>query len=532
MARDAVESFIDCVERAFVPLIYQGQMIAPVNGLAISRSPLATQFRNQVATMYNLLVIAQFASTGTENKLKEAVKYWMRQNPNYYLSNTRNYNELLMIISLLNDSAIKGDQLPFVGTKMYASMDRFVQQTPKYMLALSLYSKRISAYEAGNKENKRGWHTADGAMYLYNYDNLQFGDSYWPTVDPYRLPGTTVDTRYLNDEVADYSDFMSNEEWVGGVANSNQAVVGMALNKEGFKSNWRPLAMDLKGKKSWFIVEGQIIALGAGITGSTEATIETIVENRLLGDLYGNKVLSNSQEITSTSAGIDADWLLLESGNNNLSIGYYFPDGENVDVIYDARSGNYMYINEATPAVDYYGRYAKFIINHGQSPVDAKYAYVILPGIKQDELKEYVESQPVQILENSAQIQAVQLINEGYLGINVWSETGGTIEGISSDMPVSLMRQTHDYIDTYVVSDPTQSDRVVTIKIPDFSKVATMSEGVYYDVKNNAFTVDFTNDRGASKQFTVYNEVNNFWPYTSMKLDQKDDDMFPDTFDQ
>ncbi|XP_048007632.1 hyaluronate lyase-like isoform X2 [Leguminivora glycinivorella] len=272
-----IKPFVECVERAFLPLIYRGETIAPVNGRAVSRQPSTTEIGSNV--MYTLLTIATFGSVKDMKKIKESVKYWIRQNPDHYFSNARKYKDLLITIDLLNDSAIVGDTLPFLGAKMYASMDRFIQQTHNYTIGLSLYSSRISAFESGNNENKRGWHTSDGAFYLYNYDDVQFRNAYWPTVDPYRIPGTTVDTLDLNDELSSWQHFTSKENWVGGVASGIQALVGMALNKEGFENFDQSLCMDLKGKKSWFIVEGQIVALGAGISGSTPASIETIVDN-------------------------------------------------------------------------------------------------------------------------------------------------------------------------------------------------------------------------------------------------------------
>lgn len=45
------------------------------------------------------------------------------------------------------------------------------------------------------------------------------------------------------------------------------------------------------------LLNGQIIALGAGIKGDTEASIETVVDNRLLNDAYQYQVLSNIGEI-------------------------------------------------------------------------------------------------------------------------------------------------------------------------------------------------------------------------------------------
>ena len=149
------------------------------------------------------------------------------------------------------NTAIIGDTLPFTGIKVFASMDRFVQSNPNYMMSLSLYSNRTSSCEAGNGENKRGWHTADGMFYLYNNDGVQFSNSYWPTVDPYRLPGTTVDTVALQDENSSFTTVTSPETWVGGAAAENQAIMGMALNKQGTKNNGTVLPMNLRAKKSW-----------------------------------------------------------------------------------------------------------------------------------------------------------------------------------------------------------------------------------------------------------------------------------------
>jgi len=174
-------------------------MLPLVNGRSISRAPAKNKVGYGSSTVYNLLIVSQFAPTQYQQRFREAAKYWLKENPDYYLTNARDFNDLQMTMNLLTDPSITGDALPFTGTKLYASMDRFVQRTTDYMVGLGLYSSRISSFEAGNKENKRGWHTADGMLYLYNDDQVQFNSSYWPTVDPYRLPGTTVDTIQLAD---------------------------------------------------------------------------------------------------------------------------------------------------------------------------------------------------------------------------------------------------------------------------------------------------------------------------------------------
>lgn len=47
---------------------------------------------------------------------------------------------------------------------------------------------------------------------------------------------TTVDTVALQDENSSFTTVTSPETWVGGAAAENQAVMGMALNKQGTKT--------------------------------------------------------------------------------------------------------------------------------------------------------------------------------------------------------------------------------------------------------------------------------------------------------
>ena len=76
--------------------------------------------------------------------------------------------------------------------KLFAHMDRAVLQGPGFAYSISMFSSRIFTYESINREHLKGWYTAYGMSHLYNSDLGQYADAYWPTVDPYRLPGTTV----------------------------------------------------------------------------------------------------------------------------------------------------------------------------------------------------------------------------------------------------------------------------------------------------------------------------------------------------
>ncbi|WP_050753180.1 polysaccharide lyase family 8 super-sandwich domain-containing protein [Pseudobacteroides cellulosolvens] len=100
---------------------------------------------------------------------------------------------------IMNDSTITGREY-IEKYKQFNSMDRAYLLRQTYGLGISMFSTRIENYESvgspGN--NRKGWHQGDGWMKLANADKTQFTDNYWPTVDSYRLPGTTVEQKTLN----------------------------------------------------------------------------------------------------------------------------------------------------------------------------------------------------------------------------------------------------------------------------------------------------------------------------------------------
>lgn len=107
--------------------------------------------------------------------------------------------------------------------KLFAAMDRAVHTTPQFAVGLAMSSARIENYETINGENLKGWYIGDGMTYLYDNDLRQYSESFWATVNPYRMAGTTVDTRPRKAETLPlapgllYADgYKSPQHWVGG----------------------------------------------------------------------------------------------------------------------------------------------------------------------------------------------------------------------------------------------------------------------------------------------------------------------------
>ncbi|MFD0891716.1 polysaccharide lyase family 8 super-sandwich domain-containing protein, partial [Streptosporangium algeriense] len=159
------------------------------------------------------------------------------------------------------------------GHRLLAASARAVHRGPGWCAGLSMASWRIGHYEHGNGENLRGWHTGSGMLTWWAEGHgAQYSDSFWQTVDPYRLPGTTVSTRRLADgEGPGWGDTRPPSRWVGGASDGVYATVGQHLY--GFAST-------LEAFKSWVFLDDTVVCLGAGITCADGVPVETVVDNR------------------------------------------------------------------------------------------------------------------------------------------------------------------------------------------------------------------------------------------------------------
>jgi hypothetical protein len=254
---------------AYEPLIYNGAMMDMTRGRAISRNYEQDHVvgHNVISSIIRL---SQGAPTADAERMKAMVKAWIVADSQFNFYKDANLSTTVMAKAIMSDNSIV-PRAEMVQTKVYAGMDQAVHLRPGFGFGVSMSSHRIGTYESTNGENLKGWYTGVGMTYLYNKDPLQFTD-YWPTVNKYRLPGTTVDTMPRADEEG--AGYLSPKTWAGGTELLGQyATAGMDL--KGYGST-------LKAKKSWFMFDDEVVALGTGITSTDNRTIETTVENRML----------------------------------------------------------------------------------------------------------------------------------------------------------------------------------------------------------------------------------------------------------
>ncbi|NVJ37384.1 silent information regulator protein Sir2, partial [Enterococcus gallinarum] len=219
---DNINNLFQVTDKGYLQLMVNGKMPSMVSGRSISRAPgtnpFTSEFESGKETIANLTLVAKFSPEILRKKIDSSIKAWLEHSSYFYdfFENPRDFEALIDLKKIMNEPSITSKEERNL-VNVYGSMDRVFQKNESYSLGISMYSSRIGNYEFGNTENKKGWHTADGMVYLYNGDLAQFDEGYWVTIDSYRLPGTTIDTKVLAEGAS--TGKKSPQSWVGGSNN-------------------------------------------------------------------------------------------------------------------------------------------------------------------------------------------------------------------------------------------------------------------------------------------------------------------------
>ncbi|MEU9116502.1 polysaccharide lyase 8 family protein [Streptomyces sp. NPDC048483] len=435
----ARQIIFDSVEHAYAPLLYNGLMMDSVNGRAISRGYLRSDERRILRSdhfhghaLIAAVALLGEAATDTERARWHAmIKGWTARDRTLPVRTDRQYT----VADLARLAAIADGPAPAapepVGHRLFPAMDRAVHRRPGWAAGLAMASDRIAYYENGNGENPRGWHTGAGMLSWWPADSGgdQYTDAFWPTVDPYRLPGTTVSTKRLADnEGGGWGEPKPAARWVGGTTDGEFAAVGQDL---------RGLASTLTAKKSWFCLADTVVCLGAGITARDGVPAETVVDNRALGERGTAQLTVDGVQqpgtLGRTTSYRRAHWAHL-AGHG----GYVFPGGAPLTVRREARTGSWHDINTGSDPAPLTRRYLTLWHDHGTDPTDARYTYLLMPGAPARTLAARAADRHwLTVLANDATRQAVQVHSLGVTAANFW-RAGGAGK-LTSGGPASVL---------------------------------------------------------------------------------------------
>jgi uncharacterized protein YjdB len=461
------------IREAYAPVIYNGLMMDMVRGRSMSRETEGDHLIGHVVVR-SIYLITHTIPENDARQLQGLIKYWINTSTHrsiYYGEDVTNNNNYVFFINKLkqfmNDASIPAANKP-VFHKQFAAMARVVHSNPEFTFAISMHSNKINNFELFNGEALKCWHTANGMTYLYNGDMGQYSDDYWPTIDSYRMPGTTANK---NSTVP--GNKPNGDAYAGGASIDDMyGIAGIYL---------KPNAQTLAAKKSWFMFDDEIVALGSGISASDNKTVETIVENRKLKPDNGN-IFTVDGNIISASAKTDIllnpTWMHLSGNAANSDVGYYFPDASDIYLVRGERSGNWREVNSGlllTRDRTLTANYLTLYFDHGNNPANASYVYTLLPNKSAEQVKQYADNPDITVLENSPDAHGVYEKNLRITGVNFWNDMIKKAGTVTSDRKSSVIVKETDTEVFASVADPTNRKGYITILL-DYSAAECLAK--------------------------------------------------------
>ncbi|MFI8239628.1 polysaccharide lyase 8 family protein [Streptomyces sp. NPDC085866] len=499
----------DAVEHAWAPFLYNGLVMDGVSGRAISRG-LSASDPKQIQQddhlrghpiLASIVLLGQGASAAENARWRGLVKGWTQRD--YYSPPLNDpvlgLPQLARLKGVRDDTSVTAVAEP-TGHRLFPSMARATHRRPGWAAALSMADRRITYYETGNGENLRGWHTGSGMLYWWGdtFANGQYSDAFWPTVDPYRLPGTTASRKVLADAAGgDWGASLPDVNWVGGATDGERAAVGQYL---------KGLQSTLMAKKSWFFLDDTVVCLGAGIKCADGTAVETTVENRNLGPTGGapftvdGTVRPTAYPWSETLTG--ATWAHI--GGHG---GYVFPGGASVRALREARDGSWSTINKGGSTTVLNRKYLTLYVDHGTDPANASYAYLLLPGATAALTQaRAADTGWLTVLANTDSRQGVAVPSLGFTGVNFWF--GGTVGTLTASDPCCVMiTEKADGTAVIAVSDPMRMRTSLTLTWQrPVAAVTSAPATVASATTGSALTLafgDLTATAGATQRITV-----------------------------
>jgi len=376
-----------------------------------------------ISLLTQMFTVADNFDPDVRDRIYSSIKtaYYSGMNNQAQFVSSLGIDQKKRFLEVMND-----DSIPLITnkkqSKIFYNIDKVAHERDDWALGVSMSSARIFNYECINNNNPTGWYLGDGRTEYYLKGNqMNANGGYWATIDPYRLPGTTVDTQERKQAtIAQGNEYLSSKHFVGGVSLNNEyGAAAMHLesyhNEADFPAGYANSSYggpapahknDLVAQKTYYMLDDGVICLGTGVNAkdNNNAEVLTIVENSLAQktvDLSDNPVVNEPYVIKSAVASvtpeaaniapntIDSDystkWAAELDGEIVWDIGEVKPlgfialslqngskrqqkmvlqvskDGNNWETVFDGASSGKIENDECFDLQDKEGRYVKYI---------------------------------------------------------------------------------------------------------------------------------------------------------------------------
>lgn len=468
-----VGPFRKSIVRAFVPWTSEALTLPPVCGRAVGRANTDSAW-----LMGSILTLAEGAPDEMAREWQGHVKGWLQKATavNYFAR--RPLSEALLAQRLLDSDVPVLEEEP--GPRLFPKMDRILARGSGWCFSLATASSRTRGFETQGGENLKAWHQGSGARYLHLQSEQDQYIDWFPTIDPYRMPGTTIDTQPHGQSRGGRGSFA----FVGG------SQVGGHRAEDGFYqhpayASWvqqlQSYESSMVAKLSWFVVRDGIVCLGTDINaGSAGNPVETILENRAIKTDAMQRWYINGDPVSdSEQDGWRATVTDVRSMTLPATASYVMLDGpQTVEFLRETRTGAWADLSEGRSTAEITNEVHTAWLDHGVQPSGASFAYLMLPLAGPDEAASREQDPGVEVLRNDATVQAVSAPNVGFVSANFHDADTVDIGAMSiagrKETCVSTLRTDNRAMEI-AVSDASQSRDVrrIVVTLPPGHRLRT-----------------------------------------------------------
>lgn len=369
----------------------------------------------------------------------------------------------------------------------YFRGDYTLHVRPGYTFDVRTVSTRTMRCEYGNGENLKTYFMSDGCTNMVIKGNEYAGIfAMW---DWARIPGVTApQMKTIPQAVSDWQT-RGTSKFAGGVSDSIYGTTAYSYEDK-YKN------INTAARKAWFFFDDEVVCLGAGITSTATVPVNTTINQCTL--VGGKATVSANGQVSEVAMGEYAyDNNLNWAWHNN--IGYVFPDGGNVFLLNQSRSGSWYDINTTASKTVMKKNVFTLGVNHGQSPKDDTYAYIVVPN-KSSAVE--MAAYPMDNIEILANTDSMQVVRNKKLG--VWEfifYQGATFTHGELSIKVNkgcalLFKDIEKPSVQFHIADPAQTQSKITVEV-HIPSVSLQTKSIECDFTGTGIYA------GQSKVYTV-----------------------------
>lgn len=464
------------VERCFRPWIFNAQTLPGVLGRAVSRGDVDSYW-----LISSILALAEAVDVPTRDHWYGLARGWLERDHKQQYFRHRDVMDAVRGVRALTTGPTAVPERD--GSCLFPQMDRLTHRGPGWCISIGSASTRTRRWDSMNGENVKAWHQNAGTRYLHLADDpRQYVNDWFPTVDPYRMPGTTIDSTPLEDTTGGLPALPGDEERIGPVgidAFTGGSSVGGQYEPDGFYSgatcatwahhteSWRS---GTRARLAWFTLSEGMVCLGSGISGDTAGTVETVLENRMT---WPDTDRSWSVDGAAVPDSARPGWSAVVEDVTTLSLGnqvsfVMLDRPRTVHLRHDVRSGAWRDINAHRGRRKVEATFQTAWLDHGGHPVNESFSYLLLPTADPQKAHLWARQPSVVVLANDAERQAVGAGD--FTGL-VAHEAGELVDHHRwryrwpTPCTVSVLRRAANSAVELAISDPTQAESGLELQV-------------------------------------------------------------------